>query len=61
MFNNIKGFIKINMNSSSAFKSIVAISTAYVGGKIVDHFTACKQEDTKIKIKELEYLNVKNN
>jgi len=49
------------LTSSSAFKSIVAISTAYVGGKIVDYFTACKQEDTKIKIKELEYLNINVN
>ena len=51
MFNNITGRININMNSSSAFKSIVALSTAYLGTKI---FTVYKQEETKLKIEQLK-------
>ncbi len=54
MFNNITGKINITMNSSSAFKSVVAVSAAYIGGKLIDHFTASKQEDTKIKIEEIK-------
>jgi hypothetical protein len=59
MFNNIKGTIKIFMNPSYAFKSVVALSTGYVFSKIVDYFSICKQEDTKmkeldIKMKELD-------
>ena len=49
MFNNIKGIVKINMKQSYAFKSVVALSTGYVASKIVDHFSVCKQEDTKLK------------
>jgi len=51
MFNNIKGYIKVNMNSSSAFKSIVALSTAYLSTKM---FIVYKQEETKLKIEELK-------
>jgi hypothetical protein len=51
MFNNITGRINKNMNSSSAFKSIVALSTSYLGTKI---FTVYKQEETKLKIEELK-------
>jgi hypothetical protein len=49
MLNNIKGIVKIYMTPSYAFKSVVALSTGYVASKIVDHFSVCKQEDTKMK------------
>ena len=44
------------MNSSSAFKSVVAISITYVAGKIIDSFTtiSIKKEDTKVKIEEIK-------
>jgi hypothetical protein len=56
MLSNITGKINITMNSSSAFKSVVAVSAAYIGGKLIDHFTSTsiKKEDTKIRMEEIK-------
>ena len=63
MLSNINVKINITMNSSSAFKSIVALSIAYVSGKIVDSFTSIiiKKEDNKkeITLKEMDIKNHK--
>jgi len=60
MFNNITNKINIIMNSLNAFKSVAVMSSAYVASKTVEHFTACKQEDIKLKIKKEDTkMNIK--
>ncbi len=63
MFNNIIGKLYMNMSSSNVFKSVVAVSTAYVAGKIVEQFSVYKQENIKLKInkkKENTKLKINN-